>query len=265
MRQHLKAAVSPHQTAAATTVTDAHLGPASPPLCQRLHRRRARPAYRHALRLAAPDPLGGRALRPARRKAGRAGCQTGTRRATTTLFVIEAETIYWVCSDLLDRYTQSAHQDRPSSQHEDLLAESYPLFLRALFRCDAKRRRPTTGRSFPLLSAPETNPQLLGAAEERPRAVMHPRPDGTQCLREPSAQLLAGPPQTRPSPRHAAPEPLRHLPFRHRRRQVEGPADPTGDFFFPVGQRTRTLGPRASGGHADELCCDALREYAAGP
>ena len=89
--------------------------------------------------------------------------------------------------------------------------------------------------------------------------------EGPQRVGEPVAQLFAGPPQTRPSPRHAAPEALRHLPLRHRRRQVEGPAYPTSNFFFPVGQRTRTLGPRASGGHADELYCDAPREYAAGP
>ncbi|WP_103021474.1 hypothetical protein [Salinibacter altiplanensis] len=59
--------------------------------------------------------------------------------ALTALFALQAETIYWVCSDLLERYTESAHADRPSLQLEDLLAEAYPLFLRALVRYDQER------------------------------------------------------------------------------------------------------------------------------
>jgi len=59
--------------------------------------------------------------------------------ALTFLFALQAETIYWVCSDLLSRYTESKHADRPSLQLEDLLTEAYPLFLRALVRYDQER------------------------------------------------------------------------------------------------------------------------------
>ena len=59
--------------------------------------------------------------------------------ALTALFALQAETMYWVCSDLLGRYTESSHPDRPSLQLEDLLAEAYPLFLRALVRYKGER------------------------------------------------------------------------------------------------------------------------------
>ena len=60
-------------------------------------------------------------------------------KALTALFALQAETMYWVCSDLLGRYTESGHPDRPSLQLEDLLAEAYPLFLRALVRYEGER------------------------------------------------------------------------------------------------------------------------------
>jgi len=61
------------------------------------------------------------------------------RRALMALFALQAETIYWVCSDVLSRYARSGHADEPSLELEDLLAEAYPLFLRALVRYEGDR------------------------------------------------------------------------------------------------------------------------------
>lgn len=59
--------------------------------------------------------------------------------ALMALFADQAETIYWVCSDALDAYSRSGHAEEPSLELQDLLAEAYPLFLRALVRYQGNR------------------------------------------------------------------------------------------------------------------------------